>query len=359
MVHIIRKIKRLFALFIALIPLCAALSAPAYAAAAPSVSAKSAIVMSNGYPVYEKDADTPLPIASTTKLMTAILVIENCALDERVDIKAEYCGIEGSSMYLAAGECYTVRELLLGLLLVSGNDAAVALACHAAGDCAAFAARMNDMAVRLGMDSTHFTNPHGLYDKAHYSTARDMARLMEYCMDNPAFAELDSAPSCDVGGKTLINHNRLLQACPGCIGGKTGFTEAAGRCLVSCCERDGARLVCVTLGAQDDWNDHMRLYSWAYSECSARSVTDGVQFAVPLIAGDRRWAYLVPEGDVSLFIPREAKVTLRAELPWFEFAPISAGVRRGRVYVSVDEWPVLDYYLVYKETAETCFAGWN
>lgn len=357
MVHIIRiKTKLLRSAISALLLaalMCAACPTSAQAAQiAPAVSAKSAIVTSYGMSLYEKNADMPLPMASTTKLMTAIIALEACALDEIVEIKSEYCNIEGSSMYLAAGEKYTVRELVAGLLLVSGNDAALALAGHIAGDSAQFAALMNAKAQALGMINTHYTNPHGLTEKGHYTTARDLARLMEYCMQNPAFAELDAMPQYTTGGKLLLNHNRLLHSCPGCVGGKTGYTEAAGRCLVSCCERDGARVVCVTLSAPDDWKDHIALYDWAYSENARRSVTDKLSFSVPVISGSTRWAYLVPEEELCILIPQDKAITLRAELPWFEFAPVRAGKRGGKVTVSVDGATVTEYYLIYKEQVQ-------
>ena len=329
--------------------LCALCKSDAEALSAPAVSAKSAIVTSGGCVLYEKNPNLRLPMASTTKIMTAIIAIESCPMDEQIEITREQCNVEGSSMYLKPGERRTVRELVTGLLLVSGNDAAQALACHISGDCARFAARMNEKARELGMTDTHFTNPHGLSDSGHYSTARDLARLMEYCMDNALFAELDGMPSASVGGTLLVNHNRLLRSYPGCVGGKTGFTEAAGRCLVSCCERDGARVVCVTLSAPDDWNDHAALCDWAYSYCAQRSITDGLSFAVPVVSGERRWAYLVPEKELSLLLPPEKEIRLTAELPWFEFAPVSAGQRDGRVTAFVDGERIAEYYLVYGE----------
>lgn len=329
--------------------MCALCRSDAEAQSAPAVSAKSAVVVTNGCVLYEKKPDLRLPMASTTKLMTAIIAIESCPLEEQIEIKGEQCNVEGSSMYLKPGERRTVRELVTGLLLVSGNDAAQVLACHISGDCARFAARMNEKARELGMTNTHFTNPHGLSDSGHYSTARDLARLMEYCMKDQTFAEIDRMSSATVDGKLLVNHNRLLRSCPGCIGGKTGFTEAAGRCLVSCCERDGARVVCVTLAAPDDWNDHAALYNWAYSYCARRSITDGLSFAVPVVSGERRWAYLVPEAEMTVLLPPEKEIMLTAELPWFEFAPVAAGQIDGSVTAFVDGEQIAEYYLVYSE----------
>ena len=218
------------------------LAVPASAAdAAPEVSAHAAIVMHARAisEFYEKNADEHMLIASTTKLMTALVALEECRQDDMVDITPEMCGIEGSSMYLHAGEKYSVEELLCGLLLVSGNDAATALALHTAGSIEKFARLMNEKAQELGMTGTHYENPHGLDAPEHYSTARDLALLMAECMDEPVIAEIGASSQRTVGEKLLMNHNRLINEYPGCTGGKTGYTMAAGRCLVTCAEREG------------------------------------------------------------------------------------------------------------------------
>ena len=236
--------------------LVSAFAVPAHAE--PGVSAKSAILMhaDSGRVLYEKNADEHMLIASTTKIMTAIVVLEHCALDELVEADERSAGIEGSSMYLKAGESYTVEDLLYGLMLASGNDAASALALHVADSLEDFAALMNEKAAALGMTESSFKNPHGLDEEGHYSTARDMAKLAAYCMENPDFARIAGAVSHTVGEQTYVNHNRLLREYDGCLGLKTGYTMAAGRTLVTCAERDGARYVCVTLNDPDDWDDH-------------------------------------------------------------------------------------------------------
>ena len=168
-------------------------------------------------------------------------------------------------MYLKPGERVTMEELLYGLLLCSGNDAAAALADHCGGT-ASFVRRMNGLARELGMEDTSFANPSGLDDDGHYSTARDMARLAVYAAGNHTFARLCSTRSVTVGGRTMTNHNRLLRTVPGCIGMKTGYTRAAGRTLVSAAERDGRRLVAVTLQDGNDWADHAALYDWGFAQ---------------------------------------------------------------------------------------------
>ena len=318
----------------------------------PAVSAQAAIVTSGCAVLYEKNPDLRLPMASTTKLMTALVALENCKLNERVEIKSEYCNVEGSLMYLVPDDTNTVEELIAGLLLVSGNDAALALAGHIAGDSAHFATMMNEKALELGMVDTHFVNPHGLTAQGHYTTARDLARLMEHCMRKADFARIIALKSCTVDAKLLLNHNKLLSLCQGCIGGKTGYTESAGRCLVSCCEREGMRVVCVTLDDANDWEDHCTLYNWTYSQCTARCVTDGLSFAVPIVSGDARWAYLVPEDEHKILLPPGKEIVLRAELPWFEFAPVKSGAHGGKMIVSVDGRDIAEYYLVYRDNVE-------
>ncbi len=201
------------------------------AAAAPENGAHSAILLDaeSGRVLYEKNADVPSLIASTTKIMTGLLVCETCDLNAEFTIPPECAGIEGSSMYLAAGERYTVRELLYGLMLESGNDAAMALAICCEGSVAAFVARMNARARELGLRQTHFENPSGLDAEGHGSTARELARLACAAMENRTFYEIVSTRTATVHGRTLTNHNRLLWQYDGAVGIKTGYTRAAGR----------------------------------------------------------------------------------------------------------------------------------
>lgn len=306
------------------------------AGSAPQVSAGSAVLMrAGGELLFEKSPERQALIASTTKIMTAVVALENSSPEDSVLVDAACCGVEGSSMYLEPGERYTVRELLQGLLLVSGNDAALALALHTAGSVEAFARLMNRKALDLGMEDSHFVNPHGLDAPGHHSTAADLAKLMDYAMNDPEFAAICGLASSDVQGQTLVNHNRLLSLYPGCIGGKTGYTQAAGRCLVTCCERDGLRLICVTLSAPDDWNDHKKLYDWAYSNYSLRDVTAGISFSAPVVSGLEDEAELLP-GELRVFAPNSAEIRLEAELPWFVFAPVTAGEAAGRLTAYID-----------------------
>ena len=325
----------------------------ARAETAPPVQARACIVLcaDDGSTLFAKNADSRCLIASTTKLMTALVCLEHAVLDDSVTARERHCGVEGSSMYLKAGERYTVRELLLGLLLASGNDAALALAEHTAGSTEAFVGLMNQKAQALGLTNTHFENPHGLDAKTHYSSARDLARLMCACMENPAFRSLTSQRTAGAGDQTLVNHNKLLSLCPGCVGGKTGYTRAAGRCLVSCCEREGMRLVCVTLSDPDDWNDHMRLYDRAYEDYALHELSRELSFDVPVVSGSREIVRAIPAPGSKLVLAKGRGSELTAELPRFVFAPVNAGDRAGTLLYWKDGSTLARFSLVYAESA--------
>lgn len=349
MVLIIRSLACTICILLLLLPL----PAPAFAETAPATGAGACVVLcaDDGSTLCAKNADSRCLIASTTKLMTALVCLENASLDDVVTAQARHCAVEGSSMYLRAGERYTVRELLLGLLLASGNDAALALAEHTAGSEAGFVRLMNQKAQELGLRDTHFENPHGLDAGGHYSTARDLARLMCACMENPAFRSLTAVRAISVAGQPLVNHNRLLSLCPGCIGGKTGYTRAAGRCLVSCCEREGMTLVCVTLSDPDDWNDHMRLYDWAYRNYALHDLSAELSFDVPVLSGSRESVRAIPAPGARLVLPRGRESELCAELPRFVFAPVSRGESAGTLSYWKDGKTLARFPLLYAEDA--------
>lgn len=233
-------------------------------AEALEVSATAAVLMDAdmGQVLYEKNGDRQMLIASTTKIMTALVVLEHAAPDDVITVTPDHMA-EGSSMYLRAGETVRVEELLYGLLLCSGNDAALALT-ECAGGLTPFVALMNEKAAALGMAHTSFANPNGLDADGHYSTARDMAVLAAAAVENPTFRRICSSRSVTIGQRTMENHNRLLRQVEGCVGLKTGYTQAAGRTLVSCTERDGCRLVAVTLQDGNDWADHAALYDYGF-----------------------------------------------------------------------------------------------
>ena len=235
-----------------------------------AISAQCAIMLDGqtGRVLYEKNADQRSLIASTTKIMTALVVCEQCNVLDRVRIPKEAVGIEGSSMYLKEGEILTVQELLYGMMLHSGNDAATALAIYCGGTMEGFAQLMNDKARALGMGDSHFVNPHGLDSPEHYSTARDLGTLAAYAMNNPIFAKTVSTKTITIGQRFLRNHNKLLWQVDGADGVKTGYTKAAGRILVSSASSQGRRLVAVTINDSNDWADHKALLETGFRDYS-------------------------------------------------------------------------------------------
>ena len=301
-----------------------------------ALSAEKAIVLAaaTGRVLYEKNAGDRSLIASSTKIMTALIICQRCNVLDRVKIPAEAVGIEGSSMYLQEGEVLTVQELLYGMMLRSGNDAAAALAIWCGGTIEGFAELMNDKARELGLKDTHFVNPHGLDAPDHHSTARDLAVLAAYAMADPIFARTVGAKSVTVGERVLTNHNKLLWQLSGCEGIKTGYTKAAGRILVSSASRDGRRLICVTINAPDDWNDHKVLLENGFSRYEVRQIVEagevlgyrhilgGDGTSVPLIAAEE-FSYALAEGE-------EPELVLSPQP--FSYAPVRMGEEEGCAY---------------------------
>ena len=261
--------KRITAILAATLVITFAVAISVGGSSAPDTSAKSAILICDGEVLYEKNADEELPMASTTKIMTCIIALETCDADEVVTVTYPSSLTEGSSLYLKEGDEVTVSDLVYAAMLRSANDAASALACHISWSEDEFTHLMNETALSLGMTHTHFDNPHGLPSDAHYTTARDLARLASYAMNNEEFRKVASTERYDVtvsgAVKTVVNHNKLLFTYPGADGVKTGYTKTAGRCLVSSAERDGVRLICVTLRDPDDWRDHKALLDYGFS----------------------------------------------------------------------------------------------
>ncbi|SER14458.1 D-alanyl-D-alanine carboxypeptidase [Gracilibacillus ureilyticus] len=234
-----------------------------------NVSADSAILIdqSTGRVLFEKNADEKSLIASITKIMTAIVAIESGDLSDNVKISNHAIGTEGSSIYLTKDDQFTLEELIYGLMLRSGNDAAVAISEQVGGSEEGFVHLMNEKASWIGMTNTHFDNPHGLDSDTHYSTAYDMALLMSYAMENDTFAKISGTTSFKADGRDYAwaNKNKLLTSLYDyCNGGKTGYTKAAGRTLVTSAEKNGHTLIAVTLNGPNDWNDHIQMYEWGF-----------------------------------------------------------------------------------------------
>lgn len=321
-----------------------------------AISAQSAILTDaqTGRVLYEKQADSKSLIASTTKIMTALVVCEQCNVLDRVRIPKEAVGIEGSSIYLREGEVLTVQELLYGMMLHSGNDAAIALAIYCGGTVEGFAELMNDKAHRLGMENSHFANPNGLDAPGHYSTARDMAILTAYAMQNPIFYQTVSAKTVRIGTRSLRNHNKLLWQVEGADGVKTGYTKAAGRILVSSATRRGRRLIAVTMNDPNDWADHKALLETGFSGYQVRKlVTKGESLGKRTVAGGQEASVeLIADEDFSYAMREDETAEIVISGKDFVYAPAVLGQKAGYAYVCIGQEPVGKVALVYGDTVE-------
>ena len=323
---------------------------------AQAVSAEKAILLDavTGDVLYEKCADGRALIASTTKIMTALIICEQCNVLDRMSVPQEAVGIEGSSMYLREGEILTLQELLYGLMLHSGNDAAVALAIYCGGTVEGFAQLMNDKAYRLGMTSTHFENPNGLDSPGHYSTARDMAILAAYAMQNPIFAQTVSTKQVIAGNRSLRNHNKLLWQLEGADGVKTGFTKAAGRILVSSATRQGRRLIAVTMNAPNDWQDHLALHNHGFERYCVRKVVScgDVIGTVEIESGEQRWVELIANEDFDFSLTETEEVSIIYDGIGFVYAPVIKGQDAGIAHVYIGDRAIGKISVVFGDTVE-------
>lgn len=323
---------------------------------ASALSAQKAILLdgTTGRVLYEKDSDSRSLIASTTKIMTALIVCEQCNVLDRMRIPKEAVGIEGSSMYLREGEILTVQELLYGLMLHSGNDAAVALAIYCGGTVEGFAELMNDKARALGLSNTHFENPNGLDSPEHYSTAADLAKLTAYAMENPIFEKTVSAKTVTVGGRSLRNHNKLLWRLDGADGVKTGYTKAAGRILVSSAVRDQRRLIAVTINDGDDWNDHIALHNTGFSDFTPQRLVEKGQClgSVSVVSGQSAQVNVLAADDFSFSISAQEQPYVLLSEPGFAYAPVVEGQDAGMAYVCIGDNVVGKVPVVYEATVE-------
>lgn len=318
-------------------PLCV------HAAEIPETQAEAFVLYcpESGELLASRNADKRMKPASTTKLMTTLLTLEQAAKGNETVTFSQEMTAEGSSMYLKLGEKVTLRDLAAGMMMSSGNDAANAAAITIAGDDERFARLMNDRAEEISMKNTHFVTPSGLDDDDHYSTAYDLALLMEAGLKNEDFRQLTAQKSAMVSFTepsdkrvTYNNHNRLLSLYEYCIGGKTGYTSAAGRCLVSAAERDGVTLICVTLDDKNDWNDHIRLYEYGFSQRAAYQSPDSAFAAeVPVVGGEKNSVTVMGDRDFRVIVSAEDKdkIERKVLLDRFLYAPVKEGQQVGRI----------------------------
>ncbi|MBR3893770.1 MAG: D-alanyl-D-alanine carboxypeptidase [Clostridia bacterium] len=306
----------------------------------PDVSAQSAVLMEaeSGNVAFEKNAHKRLPIASTTKIATALTALELAPPETIISVSSEAVGVEGSSVYLTENETLTLEQLLYALLLESANDAAVAIAVGLCDSVEAFAAEMNKIVAALGLKDTHFVNPHGLDHEDHYSTAYEMALLTRHAMKNERLKTIVSTRKTTIphastdGARLLVNHNKLLRLYDGCIGVKTGFTKHSGRCLVSAAEREGVTLIAVTLNAPSDWNDHTAMLDYGFSRY--RSVLlaekDALIHRMPIVGGTQEEVLLCNPEELRITLPvTHGSIRCVVEASHFSYAPVYAGENLG------------------------------
>lgn len=330
--------KRLVSAVLAVFTVCANIRCYALEVSAVSAIAVDAL---SGDVIYEKNAHQRLPMASTTKIMTALCAIENGDMDDIVKVHPSSVGVEGSSMYLGHDEEISLLNLIYGLMLSSGNDAAVAIAMHISGSVESFAQLMNDTAKRIGANNTNFKNPNGLDDKDHFTTAYDLALITRYALKNPDFAEIVATENKKIPwqgreyDRNLKNHNKLLRMYEGCNGVKTGFTKKSGRCLVSGARREGFNVVAVTLNAPDDWRDHIRMLDYAFDRYENNQFLKAGEYLRSVNVSDGVSDKVRAVAETDFFVPGKngvlPDVEVRYEIDDNTEAPVEYGRPLGKV----------------------------
>ena len=334
---------------IALICIIFSMTFSLWAGAVPSlsgISAQSFVVLDarTNTVLYEHNARNKMSMASTTKIMTAIIALEKLSEEQIVKITPDMLKVEGTAMGLAAGDEISVKGLLTGLLLESGNDAANALAFHIAGSLEKFSTVMNQKAKDLGMSGSNFVTPSGLDSEQHYTTAYDMAILTSYSLKNPLFEEIVSTKKEKVTffnppkTVTYYNHNRLLSEMDGAIGVKTGFTKKSGRCLVSAARRNGATVVTVTLKAASDWSDHKQLTDYGFEEMIEIPLDTTLPKSINVISSDKKEIEIQMNNDIKMTLPKSNnKIIRQVCLPDFLYARITKGDKVGEVRYYIND----------------------
>ncbi|MBQ8960425.1 MAG: D-alanyl-D-alanine carboxypeptidase [Ruminococcus sp.] len=353
--------KKLITAAFALVLTAAAAPCEAFAEEAPpEVSARAAAVITadTAETVFLSGEQGKLPMASTTKIMTAMLTIESGGLYEEFTVDPDAIMVEGSSMGLLPGDKVTKYDLCCGMLLPSGNDAANAAAVRIAGSTEAFAELMNARARELGLGHTYFVTPSGLEGEGHGSSALDMAMLAREALKSPIFREICSQESMKLSfgdppyDRWLRNTNKLLSLYGGTYGVKTGFTDEAGRCLVSACERDGKRLICVTLNDRNDWNDHMALYDYAFGQ--AELISPAAESAQVAVVGSEKESVSCAPGELPEITALEAgpeELTFTVISAPFVYAPVSVGEELAQLSIAYNGREITRVPLLAEEEA--------
>lgn len=353
----LKKTFSVVCVFILLFNIC---SFQSFAEGQLDISAKSAVVIcaETGEVVYSKNMNQCLSMASTTKIMTAILALEYGADDEYLTVTEDMIAVEGTSMGLKDGDFVSLKSLVKGMLLKSGNDAANAVANIVGGDIPSFVSMMNEKAKEIGMNSTSFETPSGLDGENHYSTAFDMAILGAYAIKNPEFRSICSAESMVVyyGNppyrRVLTNHNKLLSMYDGAFGIKTGFTKKSGRCLVSAVEKDGKTLVAVTLNAPDDWDDHIKMYDYAFEKVnSVKLDTETRKIKLKIVGGTKNEISVkVAEIPTVTTAVDNLKYSTEIYIKQFEYAPIEKGEIAGKIVYYANNVVLAEIDLIANES---------
>lgn len=299
--------------------------------------------------------------ASTTKIMTTLLALEEAQKNDKLVSFCESMIAEGSSMYLKVSDTVHLSDLCIGMMMASGNDAANAAAISISGDIEKFSELMNNRAKSIGMKNTNFVTPSGLDDEMHYSTAYDMALLMACAIKNEEFAQLTREKSMTVDfltpqkQVTYTNHNRLLSMYEHCIGGKTGYTKSAGRCLVTAAKKDGLTLVCVTLNASDDWNDHIKMYDYGFEKlCGIDTDDSDERYTIDVVGSDvdKVSLYCDISGNTAVNKEDKDKVKKTVYMPSFVYAPVNVGEYIGMVVYTIDDKVIASNPVFAKESAD-------
>lgn len=322
----------------------AALDLTVAAAGPGDLSAVSAVLIEaeTGTVLYQKNAGERRAMASTTKIMTALLTIEAGDLDREFTVDPLAIRVEGTSMGLQEGDRVSRRDLLYGILLPSGNDAANAAAVSVSGSIPEFVKLMNSKAQELGLSDTHFVTPSGLDADGHYTTALDLARLTAYAMKEETFREIVACRSAEVEfgnppyKRTLYNSNKMLARYDGAIGVKTGFTDNARRCLVSAAERDGVTLIAVTLNAGDDWNDHTKMLDYGFTQVKAYPLELGCDTRVSVAGTGQSVGVYSHEEMLALTPQQRTRITRRVMLPTFVYGTVDKGDKLGEIQFYLD-----------------------
>lgn len=323
-------------------------------------SSEIVMVGDTGEVAFGENIHSKLPMASTTKIITAIVAIENTDIHKTVCIPAEATDIEGSSIYLYKGESITVEQLLYGLLLCSGNDAATAVAIATSGSVEDFVVLMNEFCQKLGLSDTSLTNPHGLYDANHYTSACDLATVMRYCMKNETFARIVKTKSIyfdmpDGTRRFFYNHNRLLSSYEYTVGGKTGFTKASGRCLVTAAIKDGVMLICVTLNVYDDFERHKDLYETYFKEYNSYLINYDKNSDINIVGSKKDTVSVTENADVYLALKNsedKSKIKKKIYVSRFYYSPVIENETVGKVEYYYDGRYIASVDLIACENAE-------